>query len=94
MVGKGRGEGFFSLVLDFALQGFHSFQAALDLHMCGDNMATLCCSEKDGQYPSATGPQGNQSSFQTSHPCHRAGNGELGILGFILPAAMKFMCEP
>lgn len=84
---------FFSLVLGFALHGFHSFQDASELHVYGGNMAMLCCSEKDAQCPSARGPQGNQSSFLTSHPCRRAGNGELGILGFILKAATKFMCE-
>lgn len=90
---------FFSPFLGIAVRSFrmnewHSSQAALELHVCGDNVAVLCCSKNDGQYPPAAGPQGNQCFFLTSHTCHWAGNGELGILGFILPAVTKSLCEP
>lgn len=46
----------------------------------------LCCGDNDGQEPPAAGLQGNHRSFLTAPTCHRAGNRELGILGFVLPA--------
>ena len=57
------------------MNDWHSFQAALELHACGDNVPMLHCSENDGQYPPAAGPRGNQCSFLTSHTRHWAGDG-------------------
>lgn len=54
----------------------------------------LCCSDNDGQELPAVGPEGNHCSFLTAPTCHWAGNGELGTLGFVLPAVTKPLCEP
>lgn len=106
-VGKGRGgaknvkipQVFCSPALGITVRGFHmnewhTFQAALELHVCGDNVATPCCSENDGQYPPAAGPREISAPSWHFIPATGAGNGELGILRFILPAVTKFLCEP